>query len=323
MEISGKVLREVEFRDRLRGYDTDEVDEFLEKVAVAVDELRAELEQALRRAERHPGEAPAPAARPVAEPALDDDAIRRTLVLAQRTADLAIAEAREEASRLLEDARTEAAETLGHAEETARRTREDADTAARERLEHLATEQARLEGEIERLAEIVNAERTRLTDSLTRVLRSIGDAFAAPEMPAPPPVREVVAPAPVPEEVAAEAGAFEAPSPDEAAPDEALREAPAPGADPLGVAEPGAAPGAERVPDVESEIAEDAAAAYGGGFFGGSTGRVRALGEEEADAEEELWQRWAAGRDLGVVPGPSDLAAGARRGRRPDGGLSA
>ncbi len=39
MDITGKVLREVEFRDRLRGYDTDEVDEFLEEVAVAVDEL--------------------------------------------------------------------------------------------------------------------------------------------------------------------------------------------------------------------------------------------------------------------------------------------
>jgi len=39
MEISGRILREVEFRDRLRGYDTDEVDGFLEKVAGAVDEL--------------------------------------------------------------------------------------------------------------------------------------------------------------------------------------------------------------------------------------------------------------------------------------------
>ena len=43
MEISAKMLREVEFRDRLRGYDTDEVDEFLEKVAIGIDELRAEL----------------------------------------------------------------------------------------------------------------------------------------------------------------------------------------------------------------------------------------------------------------------------------------
>ena len=52
MEISGKVLREVEFRDRLRGYDTDEVDEFLEKVAVAVDEMRAQLADLAERARR-------------------------------------------------------------------------------------------------------------------------------------------------------------------------------------------------------------------------------------------------------------------------------
>ena len=53
MEISGRILREVEFRDRLRGYDTDEVDEFLEKVAVAVDELVAELGAARDKLARH------------------------------------------------------------------------------------------------------------------------------------------------------------------------------------------------------------------------------------------------------------------------------
>ena len=45
MDLSAKVLREVEFRDRLRGYDTDEVDEFLEKVAVAVDEMQEKMRQ--------------------------------------------------------------------------------------------------------------------------------------------------------------------------------------------------------------------------------------------------------------------------------------
>lgn len=355
MEISGKILREVEFRDRLRGYDTDEVDEFLEKVAVAVDELRGELEQALRRAERP---APEPAApRPVSvEPALDDDAIRRTLVLAQRTADLAVSEAREEAMRLLEAARSEAAETVTRAEDAARRTRDEADTEARTRLEQMTIERDRLEAEIQSLADIVGAERARLTDSLTRVLHSIGDALSVPDLlagrstsaPAPAPSPAVPAPSPAPtaappvgevpgdahagdsaagEDATAGVSVGDVSADDVSAPEEEAGLEDFPATDqsggPMAAASESSSAAAPGVPDIETEIAEDAATAYGGGFFGGSTGQVRALSDEEADAEEELWKRWAAGRDLGVVPGPSDFAAGARRGRGSDGGMSA
>src|SRR5271155_5748277 len=100
MEISGKILREVEFRDRLRGYDTDEVDEFLEKVAIGIDEFQTELAQARERAA-------ALERQPAPQPEIEDDTIRRTLVLAQRTADLAIKEANEEAAQLIAQAREE------------------------------------------------------------------------------------------------------------------------------------------------------------------------------------------------------------------------
>ena len=114
MEISGRILREVEFRDRLRGYDTEEVDEFLEKVAAAVDELLAQLDAA-REAAAH-----------AAENGEADDTLRRTLVLAQRTADLAIKEAREEASAMLEDARAEAEQLVGSAREESATLRSEA-----------------------------------------------------------------------------------------------------------------------------------------------------------------------------------------------------
>ncbi|MGO9559784.1 MAG: DivIVA domain-containing protein [Acidimicrobiales bacterium] len=41
MEPSGRTLREVRFKSSLRGYDTAEVDAYLERVAVALDEGRA------------------------------------------------------------------------------------------------------------------------------------------------------------------------------------------------------------------------------------------------------------------------------------------
>jgi DivIVA domain-containing protein len=51
MDISAKTLREVEFGGQLRGYDTDEVDEFLENVALAVDELHRRIAELAERAE--------------------------------------------------------------------------------------------------------------------------------------------------------------------------------------------------------------------------------------------------------------------------------
>jgi DivIVA domain-containing protein len=39
MDLTPQTLREVEFREKLRGYHPDDVDDFLEKVAVAVGEL--------------------------------------------------------------------------------------------------------------------------------------------------------------------------------------------------------------------------------------------------------------------------------------------
>src|ERR1700722_667609 len=105
MEVSARMLRDVEFRDRLRGYDTDEVDEFLEKVAVGVDEMHAELARVAERASRAERDAED-------VPVLDDEGIRRTLVLAQRTADLAIKEAHNEADSLLADARAQSEQLL-------------------------------------------------------------------------------------------------------------------------------------------------------------------------------------------------------------------
>ena len=106
MDLSAKLLREVEFRTSLRGYDTDEVDEFLEKVAVAVEELQEKMRQLAYRAER--------AERSVSDRAAeeDDDSIRRTLVLAQRTADLAVREAQEQAAVLMDTARSESEKLL-------------------------------------------------------------------------------------------------------------------------------------------------------------------------------------------------------------------
>jgi cell division initiation protein len=151
MELSAKVLREVEFRDRLRGYDTDEVDEFLEKVALAVDELQEKMRQLTYRAER--------AERTASDRAIDEDedSIRRTLVLAQRTADLAVREAQEQAASLMDSARLSSEAERRHRDELAR----------------LENQRDQVRGELAALSGLLDAERTRLAEALGAALRFV------------------------------------------------------------------------------------------------------------------------------------------------------
>src|SRR2546423_14964915 len=82
IEVSARTLREVEFREKLRGYNQDDVDEFLERAAAGVELLHDRLRQAMERAMR--------AEQRASDLPDDDDALRRTLVLAQRTAGMAV-----------------------------------------------------------------------------------------------------------------------------------------------------------------------------------------------------------------------------------------
>lgn len=170
MEISGRVLREVEFRDRLRGYDTEEVDEFLEKVAVAVDDLLAQLDAAKEAKPSH-----------TEEDSFDDDSLRRTLVLAQRTADLAIKEARDEAGAILDDARAQAEELVGSAREESSRLRSEAETSAKDTIHDLEERKVTLETEVSEISNFIDALRKQLVFALQGALETVGESLKPPQ----------------------------------------------------------------------------------------------------------------------------------------------
>ncbi len=288
MEISGRILREVEFRDRLRGYDTDEVDEFLEKIAVAVDELVAELDAAREKL-----------ARPT-EPALDDESLRRTLVLAQRTADLAVREAREEATALVEDARLEAGALTAEARDEALRLRTEAEQDAHAKIAALEGRRDELEQEIEKLTRFAAAERGRLVAALTAALESLGGMAALERE---KPTRE--ARRPLPADETAEEMAAAAAGDDGGA---------------LGEEEDAAppqmfSPRSEERPSRRSAATEKEAGgardASGGDNRPARRGSrrppdeptLRAVGPiDDDDPDELLWQRWARGADLDAGP---------------------
>jgi cell division initiation protein len=175
MEISSKELREVEFRERLRGYDTTEVDEFLERVAVALDELHVKLKQTTDRASDRQA-----AQRDMPE---DEDSVRRTLVLAQRAADMAIREAQDEATGMVDSARSEAETLVSQAHESARRISSEAQRQLQEDVETLKSMRDDLRGDVRTLSDLLDNERQRLVEGLNGALKWVeGNLSISPEV---------------------------------------------------------------------------------------------------------------------------------------------
>src|SRR5580692_2338176 len=87
-------LRTVEFRETLKGYHRDDVDEYLEKAAVEAEGLQEQLRQSgerLRQAAERISQLESaleqqPAAQPV-QTVVGDDTLQRTLLLAQKFVD--------------------------------------------------------------------------------------------------------------------------------------------------------------------------------------------------------------------------------------------
>ena len=161
MDVTPQLIELIDFSEKFRGYDQDQVDDFLERVGATIAELNKSLREANDRLEEAEQEVerlrtfsvdapapPAPAAAP-APPAVSDEEemaqAARTLMLARRTADAAIGDARQEAQQMLNEAQAR----LDQANRDADAAAEQAIAAARAEatdLVHQATLQADREG---------------------------------------------------------------------------------------------------------------------------------------------------------------------------------
>ncbi|MDA8281536.1 MAG: DivIVA domain-containing protein [Actinomycetota bacterium] len=168
-------LRTVEFRLTLRGYHIDDVDEYLERVAGEVDALREQarvsadrlrqaaerigtLEQQLDEARRQPSQ---PAAT-----APSDEALQRTLQMAQRFVEQTRSEALAEAQGTVAEAQERAANIVNEAEDRAHRTSEEAQRQLREDVNRLEGVRTQLSADVEAIARHLESERTRLRATL-------------------------------------------------------------------------------------------------------------------------------------------------------------
>jgi DivIVA domain-containing protein len=182
--VRDKVFTATRFR---AGYSEQEVDDFLEEVEKELGRLMAENTDLRRQLENrgetpvvhgaqksepveaettkpgdadHPAVQPAAAAGPAAAPVSESDLppdteaeqlLRRTLVLAQRTAEEAIREARQDAEKLRAEAQTQFEQQIGKVEEDRRA----------------------LEGQVEQLRSFEREYRTRLRAYLELQLREL------------------------------------------------------------------------------------------------------------------------------------------------------
>ncbi|HWE57362.1 MAG TPA: DivIVA domain-containing protein [Acidimicrobiales bacterium] len=162
MEVSPKTLREVEFREKMRGYHPEDVDQFLEQVASGIEVLQDRLRQAVERAQRAESAA--------TESGGADETLRKTLVLAQRTADMAVQEAREQASRILASAEQQAQSILAEAEDRGRRTLEETIAECKAELGRLESNRTQAQQDVDTLQQWLDEHKEHLRSTLAEAL---------------------------------------------------------------------------------------------------------------------------------------------------------
>ena len=205
MDVTPQLLKDVEFREKkFGGYDPDEVDDFLERVGVAIGQLQLRLREMSQRAEAAEARLAEQPAVPALPPTEADDTLRRTLLLAQRTADAAVAEAQEEAQRIVGAAQDEAerirAEDLARHERELQESQDEIRRAGDETRNRILAEVDELEGirdqlmaDVEVLERHVDDERARLQTTVD-TLQGLLDAAGAMAPLEPPVVTAVVPP---------------------------------------------------------------------------------------------------------------------------------
>jgi DivIVA domain-containing protein len=220
MDVTPQLIEQFDFAEKFRGYDPDQVDDFLERVGATLTRLGDELKAQTERAERAEAAladarsrleaAPAPAPAPEREPD-DVEQATSTLVLAKRTAEAAINEARGEANKLLTEARAEAdrfvAEARARRDEMMKEARDKAEAEFAGQSEARRNEIGELDTAKKGLGDDISILEGRLAEyrkNLADVHSRLGQLLEDPEsLKAKAPLDVDMAPTPLPATTAA------------------------------------------------------------------------------------------------------------------------
>ena len=179
MEISPQTFREVEFREKRHGYHPDDVDRFLEEMEKGVEVLQSRMTEALARAEKAESGA--------TRTGESDSSLGRAVVLAQRAADLAVEEARQEGAAIVASAREEADALRAEAAQEAERHRAESLAAVQAELARLEAQRVEAQGQVDSLTGWAQEHRARLVTSLHEASAAL-DRAALPSSPESAPI---------------------------------------------------------------------------------------------------------------------------------------
>src|SRR6478609_6719551 len=167
MEITPRELRDIEIHSEIRGYSRDEVNDLLERAAAAIEasnERVTQLQQRLTSAQTE---------------ALGnretEDILHRTLLLAQRAADEAVAEATAKSRQMLDEAEMSSRRVVAEAEADARKRGDSERRRLEDEIVDLATRRDTLLADVEALTRFDAEYRERMVRALESdlsVLRS-------------------------------------------------------------------------------------------------------------------------------------------------------
>lgn len=184
-------LRTVEFRLGLKGYNVDEVDEYLDKAAQEAEGLQEhvrQLNERLRQAseriaqlERDKRAAPVAAegaevtAASAEAAALSDETLQRTLLLAQKFVDQTKRESEAEAAAVVAQAEETARAAIAAAEATASQLQAETHQKLREEVTRLEATRTELATDVESMARHLESERNRLRGALSEILKWVDE----------------------------------------------------------------------------------------------------------------------------------------------------
>ena len=158
MEITPRELRDVEIRAEMRGYHRDEVNDLLERAAASLDASNERINQLTERLSSVQTEA--------GRTRETEDILHRTLLLAQRAADEAVAEATAKARQMLDDAEIQSRRLVADAESDARRKGESERRRLEEEILELAGRRDALLADVEALTRFEAEYRERMVRAL-------------------------------------------------------------------------------------------------------------------------------------------------------------
>lgn len=192
MDVTPRELRDTDIREGFRGYHRDDVDELLERAAATIEALQERARQMTEKlAEAE--------SRPVSEPASEtEDILKRTLVLAQKAADDAVAEAQNRARQLLEESEAKSRRIVDQAEATARRIHESERARLEAEVIDLGSRRETLSTDVDALEKFEREYRNRLRAAVEAELSSLGTFSTTTDMGPRPEQHEVAVPSPSP-----------------------------------------------------------------------------------------------------------------------------